>query len=312
MNAETTATIVIASHRPDYVTGLAYRLTEILSTDPYVSAIIVTDYDNRSHQKKFPKIVWVFSPKLSISEKRNIGISHAQGELIGFTDDDCVPEKNWVQRARYFFASHSNYAAVEGKTVVIQPAKSTRRYQQYKRLERPGFRTNNIFYKASTLARAGGFDARFAFQREDMDLAFTVLETGGVIGYDHTMLVSHAYRNNEPYDLLKNCWNRRYDPLLFKKHPYLYRQHIGSPLTGKIILTALGEVWVLIVLLAVKKKSVRKTALLSPLVWQKRRLVKKLFKRRLRARIISYCLAPLVITAALVWGSIKHKKLLFL
>jgi glycosyltransferase involved in cell wall biosynthesis len=41
---------------------------------------------------------YIFEPRLGQSLARNTGIPHTTGEIIAFTDDDCLPERNWLSR----------------------------------------------------------------------------------------------------------------------------------------------------------------------------------------------------------------------
>jgi hypothetical protein len=230
------ASIIVASHRASYVEPLARELQAAVSMDPSVEAIIVADYPIGEVARTFPGITWVYLPEISISAKRNHGIRLARGTIIGFIDDDCRPFDGWISAGRSYLANHAGVSAVEGQTRIEPANVHDGVYREFKRLERPGFRTNNIFYRAAPLRAAGGFDERFTVQREDLDLAFTVIEAGGSIGYSDSIRVEHRFRPDEPWDLLKNCWNRRFDPLLHKKHRDLYRLHVKTPWTPSIVL----------------------------------------------------------------------------
>lgn len=48
-------------------------------------------------QKKWPKLHYEFERQQGLSHARNHGIRHAQGKVILFTDDDVIPEENWVE-----------------------------------------------------------------------------------------------------------------------------------------------------------------------------------------------------------------------
>ena len=46
---------------------------------------------------------------------RNNGAHHAQGEIILFTDDDCIPEKNWLQEMLRPFSEDAEIVGVKGR-----------------------------------------------------------------------------------------------------------------------------------------------------------------------------------------------------
>ncbi|MDI6784962.1 MAG: glycosyltransferase family A protein, partial [bacterium] len=55
--------------------------------------------------------------KVPPSEKRDIGVNHAQGEVVAFLDDDTYPEKNWVKNAVNIFLESDEIASVSGPAV---------------------------------------------------------------------------------------------------------------------------------------------------------------------------------------------------
>ncbi|MBD3347504.1 MAG: glycosyltransferase [Chitinivibrionales bacterium] len=305
--------IIVPSHRPEYMRKLAEKL---ISHKSEVSneIIVVTDYPLELLKKVSSAIRWIYHNSTSISAKRNRGAAIAHGELLAFIDDDCEPAENWLDEATGFLRNHPEYAGVEGKTEIGNNLKAdTSALREYKRLEKPGFRTNNIMYRKSVFMEVGGFDERFTVQREDIDLALTINKKGYTIGFCATMKIYHHIRLNEKWDLLKNCINRRFDPLLYKKHGALYRKQVGSPFTPGIacililhILCIAGSVTVMrllpvflageiggIVFFTVRRSGFRKVKIMNFLIdW------------------VSFFISPFVLGAALAFGSVKFKKLL--
>jgi len=53
---------------------------------------------------------------------RNVGIENADGEIIGFTDDDCVASPNWIENAVPFF-DNETITGVQGCTLPLPPLK---------------------------------------------------------------------------------------------------------------------------------------------------------------------------------------------
>ncbi len=155
---------------------------------------------------------------------RNLGISKANGSIIGFTDTDCVPGRNWIKSALPYF-SNEQVAGVEGKTIIKNPGENTPFSHQAENIKGGNFMTCNIFYRKNTLGETGGFDERYKLAiREDSDLAFTVLERGGRIVFAPEAVVAHPAINTGYSKHLKKAGEGFYDALLYKKHPELYRK----------------------------------------------------------------------------------------
>jgi GT2 family glycosyltransferase len=303
--------VVVASHRSAYVKDLAEALAQQSAAGAFrTETIVVADYPVEEFVQMYPDIRWISCAHTGIGVKRNVGSTVAQGDVLAFIDDDCVPAPDWIEQGLLYLDSHKELAACEGRTVV-EDAAAAAPITEFKRLEKAGFRTNNIFYRKSVFESAGGFDERFTFQREDADLAFTVLSQGQKIGYCPDAVVSHRVRHNEQWDLLKNCINRRFDPLLYKKHPGLYRKYVGSPIPPGIgvvmmlhalfifILAAYISVWPFAAVLdctaALTLSARRNRSGRNGFLWIMR-------------DFISFLIAPFVLAGALIQGSVKYRR----
>ena len=68
----------------------------------YRGSIEIIVVDNGSTQDMtavkavFPKVRWLFEAKPGSYNARNTGIAAAVGEILAFTDSDCVPELGWL------------------------------------------------------------------------------------------------------------------------------------------------------------------------------------------------------------------------
>jgi glycosyltransferase involved in cell wall biosynthesis len=309
----TRVSVIIASHRSDYVHDVAKAFVRMLSAAaPEFEVIVVADYQVRDHHRLYPGIRWVYHGNQGISVKRNAGAALARGEILAFIDDDCVPAHDWIARGLCFLDMHQDAAGCEGKTG-IERSTAAGPVSEFRRLEKTGFRTNNIFYRKSYFESAGGFDERFTVQREDADLAFSVIEAGRSIGSCDDAVVTHRMRGGEKWDLFKNCFNRRFDPLLFKKHPVLYRKYIGSPVPP-------GIAAVLIVHLVLPASLFVNAALWPAVAAADIALALVLSARRNRGGkngffwvmrdFISFLAAPIVLEGALIYGSVRYRKFL--
>jgi len=165
---------------------------------------------------------------------RNRGWRLAAADVIAFTDDDTIPDSDWLAEGERSLAPE--VAAVAGRVSVPlaggQGARPTDHELMTLGLEAAEFVTANAFVRRSALEAVGGFDERFVRAwREDSDLQFKLLEKGARIGRAADAVVLHPVRP-EPWGVsLRQQKNVFYDALLFKKHPRLYRERIlaGPP-----------------------------------------------------------------------------------
>ncbi|MGH2760722.1 MAG: glycosyltransferase family 2 protein, partial [Actinomycetota bacterium] len=86
---------------------------------------------------------------------RNAGWRAAKGDVIGFTDDDCLPEPDWVIEG--LSAMSDGVVLVQGRTM---PQRKVRALERGAGSPRPDglFPTCNVFYRRDVLGATGGFD----------------------------------------------------------------------------------------------------------------------------------------------------------
>jgi glycosyltransferase involved in cell wall biosynthesis len=160
--------------------------------------------------------------KRSPASARNLGISNSNGRIIGFTDDDCIAERNWIKNAVSYF--DGEIGGVVGCTLPFEnydrnPFKPLHSIEITE--EDGSYATCNIFYKKSTLTRVGGFDTRFEMgAAEDIDLGLRVKKLKKII-FAKDVVVYHevSYRSFKGY--LNNMKRYQWYALLHKKHPEL-------------------------------------------------------------------------------------------
>lgn len=154
---------------------------------------------------------------------RNRGWRASTAAVIAFTDDDTVPDADWLRQG---LAALGPHVAVCGRVIVPMSAVPTDHEKNTHGLETAEFVTANAFVRRAALEAAGGFDERYTRAwREDSDLHFSLLR-GGSVGGAPAAIVLHPVRA-APWGIsLAQQANVYFDALLYKKHPELYRERI--------------------------------------------------------------------------------------
>ena len=178
---------------------------------------------------------------------RNAGWREARAPIVAFTDDDTVPEPDWLAEGLASLARHGADAVAGGIVVPRAPVAPTDHARMTIALETAEFVTANAFVRRSALASVGGFDERFGRPwREDTDLQFSLLEAGGRIVRAPAARVEHPVRPERWGVSLRQQKNAFYEALLYKKHPQLYRHRVlpGRPLDfyGVVACTLLAAI----------------------------------------------------------------------
>lgn len=155
---------------------------------------------------------------------RNTGWRAALAPIVAFTDDDCLPRRDWLSAG---LAAMEGADAATGRTQVPLPQRPTDHQRDISGLVRAAFITANCFCRREVLEELGGFDERFTSAwREDSDLHFSLLERGKRIVAAEAAVVMHPARAAHWGASVRLQRRGMFDPLLYRKHPRLYRQQI--------------------------------------------------------------------------------------
>ncbi len=158
---------------------------------------------------------------------RNVAWRAALGDIIAFTDDDCLPAPSWLREGASCFVD--GVVGIWGKIVVPVSDQPTDYERDTSHLENAEFVNANCFYRRGALEAVGGFDESFETAwREDSDLYFRLLENGGHFARCEKAIVVHPPRPAPWGVSLRQQKKSMFNALLYKKHPTLYRQRIQA------------------------------------------------------------------------------------
>ncbi|HXH11560.1 MAG TPA: glycosyltransferase [Alphaproteobacteria bacterium] len=219
--------VVIPSYeRPQSLTKLLRLLTRQVFAD---FEVIVVDQsaavlDLEALCCNFP-IQYLHTSEKGAGKARNLGIAHARGRVVAFTDDDCEPDDCWLANAYKYFRDEE-VVGLEGRIESDTTDEERYRIVTNHGLEGLGFMTANLFLRKDVLDQIGGFDERFRSPfREDTDLAWRALSYGKIPFAPDVKVLHPAHRRDmqrESRDARSKFFE--YDPLLFQKHPKRYLQ----------------------------------------------------------------------------------------
>jgi lipopolysaccharide/colanic/teichoic acid biosynthesis glycosyltransferase/glycosyltransferase involved in cell wall biosynthesis len=145
---------------------------------------------------------------------RNAGVEHAKGELIFFTDSDCIPNSDWlIQMATPF--QNPSVIGVKGAYLCREKNRVARFVQQefaYKyhalaKLPQIDFiDTYSAAYRKSIFIENGGFDIRFPVPSvEDQEFSFRLARKGYRLVFQPSARVYHRHDLN-----LKQYFQRKW------------------------------------------------------------------------------------------------------
>ncbi|MEJ7784164.1 MAG: glycosyltransferase [Solirubrobacteraceae bacterium] len=152
---------------------------------------------------------------------RNAAVKLARGEVIAFTDDDCRPPADWLEKALAAARRHPG-AIVQGTTLkdpteaVVLNAPLI--HSQLIRPPTVWAEACNIIYPKELLDRVGGFHED-AFTGEDTDLAVRCKQQGAAYVAAPEVVTHHAVVEVSAWDTVRAGMRWVDLPLLLKRHP---------------------------------------------------------------------------------------------
>lgn len=160
---------------------------------------------------------------------RNCGWHRSSGDLIVFTDDDCIPDPDWLSaywRAYRYY--DQEYIAFTGRVTVPVRECPTDYEKNVAHLSTAEFITANCACSRAAMDLTGGFDEAFpAAWREDSDFQFGLLKNQVPIAGVSEAVVCHPVREARWGVSIAEQRKSMFNALLFKKHPDLYRRRIA-------------------------------------------------------------------------------------
>ena len=170
-------------------------------TVSYDCLVVYRDSADKTQQilKKYPQVRVVVQPtnKKGISVARNLGLASARGEIIAFTDADCVVPSDWIKKIDQAFSKNKNLDGYGGPLTSKRIHTSwMSRYGGYV-AEAYGtvgkLATNNCAIKKSAVEKVGLFDETLT-TGEDVDYSWRLEDAGLTLSVDSTLQVDHLWR----------------------------------------------------------------------------------------------------------------------
>lgn len=153
-----------------------------------------------SQAANFEHVVVVEHPNRNLATLRNLGIPHCTGDIVAFTDDDAIPDADWVLNLARAHANLSGPAAVGGEVRGMRQDSMISRMADVVVFPSPvpgrpvhTLPTVNMSYSRTLLATVGEFDVTL-FRGEDVDYNWRALQAGVPITFDPALRVRHEHR----------------------------------------------------------------------------------------------------------------------
>ncbi|MDY6855580.1 MAG: glycosyltransferase [Thermodesulfobacteriota bacterium] len=192
---------------------------------------------------QFP-VKYLWQTNQGPASARNKGVKEAEGEIVLFTDADCVPQHNWIEEMVKFF-DNLEVTAVKGVYKTSQKSLVARfaqiefeeRFEMLKKSDGIDMvDTYSAAYRKSIFLSLGGFDPSFPVaNNEDTELSYRMSQAGYKMVFNPNAIVYHL---NHPDSLIKYArnkfWRGYWRMVVYKRYPYKMLKDSYTPQTLKL------------------------------------------------------------------------------
>lgn len=184
---------------------------ESLFSQTYPSSyyeVIVVDNNStdniQSIVSQFPQVIYTEEKQIGSYAARNKGISLAKGEVISFTDSDCIPYPNWIEKGIENISKIGEHGLIGGKIeLLFKDPNNLTAVELYERLSafpQESYINNyhfsataNLFTTQSTLKEVGVFNSSIK-SGGDYEWGRRVYKKGYTLKYVENVVIKHPAR----------------------------------------------------------------------------------------------------------------------
>ena len=189
--------------------------------------------ETRAIAARFPHILYLYQENQGLSAARNAGARRATGDIVAYTDSDCVPDRHWL----LYLAEAMEDQQVEAiggpnvppdsdawtaRCVAASPGGPSHVMLDDRRAEHvPGC---NMAVRRDKLLALHGFDEQFRQAGDDVDICWRFLDAGMSVGYAPSALVWHHRRSTVGAYWKQQAGYGRSEAMLQLKHPHRFNR----------------------------------------------------------------------------------------
>ncbi len=200
------------------ISGEEFEVVIINDGSPDDTELVLANWKN-----KLPNLRFYTQKNSGPAVARNKGVEIARGDIIAFTDDDCIVDSDWLEKILTRF-KNEEVNVVEGLTYTNRELRTPLTHQIENLKWNPVIPTCNAAYRKSFFKELGGFDEHFPFpHNEDTELAWRVHEKGEVV-FDEQMRVYHPPVKVAFKSQLKRMKMLGSEFILYQKNPLGYKK----------------------------------------------------------------------------------------
>jgi len=214
LSRDSISVVVCTYKRADKLPHCLNKLLAMNGADGLRWEIVCVDSNTTSESRQIIEefarsspipIRYVFEPDPRLSLARNAGLRHASGDILAFTDDDCLVDPNWLVTIWKEFRADDSLAILAGRLELHNPDDlpiCIRTFRDRIPIGPTSFfslsGTSNMAFRRRVVDAIGGFDPEFGpgaslLAAEDSDFVYRALKVGLTAIYSPDVLIFHDH-----------------------------------------------------------------------------------------------------------------------
>ncbi|WP_166647354.1 glycosyltransferase [Prosthecobacter fusiformis] len=193
--------------------------------------------------RDFPTVRYVKQEHAGLSVARNLGATLATGEILAYTDDDCIADEDWLS---YLSAGliDPQWSAAGGPNIpppprnrteaVVAAAPGSPAHVLLSDTEAEHLPGCNLAIRKTALEAIGGFRPQYRVAGDDVDVCWRLREAGGKLHFIPGAMVWHHRRYTIRAYFRQQRGYGRAEALLMKDHPQRFGRLGGARWLGGI------------------------------------------------------------------------------
>ena len=197
--------VIVCSYNGGQTLEACLRSLKKLNYPDY--EVVLVDDGSKDNTREIvshhPWVKTIHQPNMGLSVARNVGAAHASGEILAYTDSDCMADPDWL----YYLVGtllSGDYAGVGGPNI-SPPAQN---WHQACVAAAPGGPSHvlltdvvaehipgcNMAFHRWAFDKVGGFDPEYRKAGDDVDFCWRLQQEGQVIAFSPSAIVWHYRR----------------------------------------------------------------------------------------------------------------------
>jgi glycosyltransferase involved in cell wall biosynthesis len=225
--------VVVCSYNAERTMEACLAALETLDYPDYEVIVVNDGSKDRTLEiaERFPYCRIISQENKGLSVARNVGAEAATGEIVAYTDSDCVADPDWLtylvakmEEGGLAACGGPNFPPPEDSLVPAAVAVS------------PGGPTHvlisdevaehiagcNMAFRRDALLALGGFDPTYRTAGDDVDICWRFQDAGHTIGFSAAAVVWHFRRNTVKAYINQQRGYGKAEALVYAKHPFRF------------------------------------------------------------------------------------------